>query len=146
MVTMAQSAAHWRNMHTHMDRTHSLTHSHQHSYKHVVRSASSAVIIIIMKNFNRHNSHGHRGSKCCELGIRNRITHSVLQLGLQCSVHSCTVQGAQVAFTVASTGFCCRRVTVSVRQTFVFKGNDLEEFFLNLVRLKSCVMKAGCRS
>ena len=26
MVTMAQSAADWHNMHTHMDRTHSLTH------------------------------------------------------------------------------------------------------------------------
>ena len=26
MVTVAQSAANWRNTHTHMDRTHSLTH------------------------------------------------------------------------------------------------------------------------
>ena len=29
MVIMAQSAANWRNTHTHMDRTHSLTHLHQ---------------------------------------------------------------------------------------------------------------------
>ena len=27
MVTMAQSAAKWRNTHAHMDRTHSLTHT-----------------------------------------------------------------------------------------------------------------------
>ena len=43
MVTMAQSAASWRNMHTQVDRTHSLTDLHQHSYNHVVRSASSAI-------------------------------------------------------------------------------------------------------
>ena len=29
MVTMVQSAVNWRNMHTHMDRTHSHTHLHQ---------------------------------------------------------------------------------------------------------------------
>ena len=38
MATMAQSAANWRNPHTHVDRTHSLTHLHRHSYNHVVRS------------------------------------------------------------------------------------------------------------
>ena len=43
MVTMAQSAANWRNTHIHVDRTHSLTHLHKHSYNHVVRSASSAI-------------------------------------------------------------------------------------------------------
>ena len=43
MVTMAQRAANWRNTHTHIDGTHSLTHLHQHSYNHVVRSASSAI-------------------------------------------------------------------------------------------------------
>ena len=43
MVTMAESAANWRNTHTHMDRTHSLTHLHQHSYNNVVRSASLAI-------------------------------------------------------------------------------------------------------
>ena len=43
MVTMAQSAANWRNMHTHVDRKHSLTHLHQHSFNHIVRSVSSAV-------------------------------------------------------------------------------------------------------
>ena len=40
MVTMAQSAANWRNTHTHVDRMHSLTHLqlHQHSYyNHFVR-------------------------------------------------------------------------------------------------------------
>ena len=35
MVTMAQSAAYWRNTHTYVGRT----HLHQHSYNHVVRSA-----------------------------------------------------------------------------------------------------------
>ena len=44
MVTMAQSAADWRNTHTHVNRTHSLMHLHQHGYNHVVRSASSAII------------------------------------------------------------------------------------------------------
>ena len=45
MVTMAQSAANWRNTHTHMDRTHSLTHLQlQHSYSHVVWNASLAII------------------------------------------------------------------------------------------------------
>ena len=43
MVTMAQSAVNWRNMHIHVDRMHSLTHLHQHSYNHFVRSPSSAV-------------------------------------------------------------------------------------------------------
>ena len=43
MVIMAQSVANWRNTHTHVNRTHSLTHLHQYSYKHVVRSASSAI-------------------------------------------------------------------------------------------------------
>ena len=43
MVTMAQSAEKSRNMHTHVDCTHSLTHLHQHSYNHVERSASSAI-------------------------------------------------------------------------------------------------------
>ena len=43
MVTMAQSAVNWCNMHTHVDRMHSLTHLHQHSYNYVVRSASSAI-------------------------------------------------------------------------------------------------------
>ena len=42
-VTMAQSAANWHNMHTDVNRTHSLTHVHQHSYKQVVQSASSAI-------------------------------------------------------------------------------------------------------
>ena len=37
MVTMAQSAANWRNTHTHVNHTHSLTQLHQHSYNHVVR-------------------------------------------------------------------------------------------------------------
>ena len=31
MVTMARSAANWRNTHTHVNRTHSLTLLHQHS-------------------------------------------------------------------------------------------------------------------
>ena len=31
MVTMAQSAAHWRITHIHVDRTHSLTHTHTHT-------------------------------------------------------------------------------------------------------------------
>ena len=44
MVTMAQSAANWRNTHTHMDRTHSFTHLHQHSCNHVVWNASSAIL------------------------------------------------------------------------------------------------------
>ena len=44
MATMAQSATNWRNTHTHMDYTHSLTHLHQHSYNHVVQSASSVII------------------------------------------------------------------------------------------------------
>ena len=45
MATMAQSATNWRNTHTHMHRTHSLTHLHQPvGYNHVVRSASSAII------------------------------------------------------------------------------------------------------
>ena len=47
MVIMAQSAANWRNTHTHMDRTHSLTHLHQHSYNQVVRSASLAIIFSV---------------------------------------------------------------------------------------------------
>ena len=42
-TAQSQSAANWRNTHTHMGRTHSLTHFHQHSYNHVVRSASSAI-------------------------------------------------------------------------------------------------------
>ena len=44
MVTVAQSAANWRNTHTKLDCTHTLTHLHQHSYIHFVRSASSAII------------------------------------------------------------------------------------------------------
>ena len=36
MVTMAQSAANWRNTHTRTDRTYLLTHLHQQSYNHVV--------------------------------------------------------------------------------------------------------------
>ena len=48
MVTVAQSAANWRNTHTHVDRTRSLTHLHQHSYNHVVRSTSSAIIFQYM--------------------------------------------------------------------------------------------------
>ena len=43
MVIVAQSAANWRNTHTHVDHTHSLTHLHQYIHNHVVRSASSAV-------------------------------------------------------------------------------------------------------
>ena len=43
MVTMAQSAANWRNTHTHVERTHSLTHLHQHIYNYFVRSATSAI-------------------------------------------------------------------------------------------------------
>ena len=42
-VTMAQSTTNWRNMHTQVDRTHSLAHLYQHSYNHVVQSASSAI-------------------------------------------------------------------------------------------------------
>ena len=38
MVTMAQSAANWRNTHTHMDRTHSLTHL-QHSHNTTICGA-----------------------------------------------------------------------------------------------------------
>ena len=44
MVTTAQSVANWRNTHTHVDLTHSLTHLHQHRYNYVARSASSAII------------------------------------------------------------------------------------------------------
>ena len=43
MVNMAQSAVNWRNMHSHVDHTHSLTHLHQHSYKHIVQKATSAI-------------------------------------------------------------------------------------------------------
>ena len=43
MVTLDQSAANWRNTHTHVDRMHSLTHLHHHSYNHVVQSASSTI-------------------------------------------------------------------------------------------------------
>ena len=45
MVTVAQSAANWRNTHTDMDRTLSLMHLHQHSYNRMMRSASSAISI-----------------------------------------------------------------------------------------------------
>ena len=42
-MTMAQSAAKWRNTHTHGDRMHSLPQLYKiHSYNHVVRQASSA--------------------------------------------------------------------------------------------------------
>ena len=51
MVTMAQSTTNWRNMHSHMDHTHSLTRVHQHSYNHVVRSASPAVTEFGIKFF-----------------------------------------------------------------------------------------------
>ena len=40
---MAQSAANWRNTHTHLDRSHSLTQLHQRSCNHFVQSASSAI-------------------------------------------------------------------------------------------------------
>ena len=45
MVTIAQSAANWRNTHSHGSHpfSDSLTHLHQHSYNHVMRSASSAI-------------------------------------------------------------------------------------------------------
>ena len=43
MVTMAQSAANWRNTDTQENRTHSLTHLHQHSYNHFVGNASTAI-------------------------------------------------------------------------------------------------------
>ena len=43
MVSVAQRVANWRNTHTDVDRTHSLTHSHQHSYNQ--RSASSAITV-----------------------------------------------------------------------------------------------------
>ena len=43
MVTMDQNAVNWRNTHTQVDRTHSLTHLHQRSYKHYVRSANSTI-------------------------------------------------------------------------------------------------------
>ena len=33
----------WRDTHTDVDRTHSLTRLHQHSYNHVVQSAISAI-------------------------------------------------------------------------------------------------------
>ena len=38
VATMAQtqSAVNWRNTHTHVGRTHSLTHLHQHSYSQFV--------------------------------------------------------------------------------------------------------------
>ena len=51
MVTIAQSAATWRNTHTHVGRTHSLTHLHQCSYNHAVQSASSAITEIGKSNF-----------------------------------------------------------------------------------------------
>ena len=41
MVTMAESAENWHNMHTHMDRMHSLTRLHQHSYD------SSATVVTV---------------------------------------------------------------------------------------------------
>ena len=44
-VTMAQNVVNWRNTHTQVDRTHSLTHLHQNSYNHFVRSASSAISV-----------------------------------------------------------------------------------------------------
>ena len=45
MITMAESAANWRNTDTHMDRTHFHSHTwHQHSYNQVVPSASSALL------------------------------------------------------------------------------------------------------
>ena len=46
-VTMAQNVVNWRNTHTQVDRTHSLTHLHQNSYNHFVRSASSAITISV---------------------------------------------------------------------------------------------------
>ena len=50
MVTMAQSAANWRNMHTHMDRTftHELTSTQ--IYNHLVQSASSAISFQCFRN------------------------------------------------------------------------------------------------
>ena len=43
MVTMAQSTMNWRNTHTQVGHTQSLTHSHQQSYNDFVQSASSAI-------------------------------------------------------------------------------------------------------
>ena len=40
---MAQSAANWRNMHTPVYRTHSLTNLHQRSYIHFVQSARTVI-------------------------------------------------------------------------------------------------------
>ena len=36
VITMAQSVANWRNTHTQVDLTHSLSQLHQHSYSNVV--------------------------------------------------------------------------------------------------------------
>ena len=54
MVTMAHSAANWRNTHTHMARSSRIyTHLQQHSYNHVVRSARSAIACQCMLGFFR---------------------------------------------------------------------------------------------
>ena len=46
MVTMAHSAANWRNTHTQVDGMHSLAEWHQHSYNRVVRKSKLSYYII----------------------------------------------------------------------------------------------------
>ena len=64
MVTMAQSAANWRN--THSRGSHAFTHTltiHQHSYNRVVRSASSVIAEFCNQIFCEGAGGTQRGSK-----------------------------------------------------------------------------------
>ena len=51
MVTMAQSAANWRNTHTHMDRTHSLTHTCINTVATVLCEALAQLLHIVCLYF-----------------------------------------------------------------------------------------------
>ena len=70
MVTMAQSAANWRNTHTHMGDYRKVDVGSLTRATILVRAVPAyevGLVFLIMKNFNRHNSHGHHGLKCREL-------------------------------------------------------------------------------
>ena len=94
MVTMVQSAANWRNTHTPVDRTHSLTHLHQHSYNH-----NTYISLVYVSP-----TMALTAAQVLRAGVWTPVTSSVVILIV---IHHCIVNYLNVCgLMVTSVGLC----------------------------------------
>ena len=110
MITMAQSAANWRNQHTDMDHTHSLTHL-QHSSE-VQISNETAFRGLLWPGNTRPMSHARCPS---DDALQQNYTESALEIRQSSGFRGCLLQELPVLLRVASLAIVSAPIYPSIK-------------------------------